>query len=99
MGKTRGHGTRKGGASSGRSRGGRGFRPATEAAASDYDEDSEEEKTTKVRVKRDGELKHGVAFTNLLRIALQCLWRWQEPLSHDCTVMVWGAVLVLPVHS
>ena len=57
MGKTRGHGTRKGGASSGRARGGRGKRPATEAAASDYSgSESEDEKVAKVKVKRDGEL-------------------------------------------
>jgi hypothetical protein len=57
MGKTRGHGTRKGGASSGRARGGRGKRPATEAAASDYSgSESEDEKVAKVKVKRDGEV-------------------------------------------
>lgn len=56
MGKTRGHGTRKGGASSGRARGGRGWRPANDAAASDDSgSESEEERVTKVKVKRDGE--------------------------------------------
>lgn len=56
MGKTRGHGTRKGGAASGRSRGGRGWRPATDAAASDYSgSESEEEKVVKTKVKREGE--------------------------------------------
>lgn len=55
MGKTRGHGTRKGGAASGRARGGRGKRPATEAAASDYSgSESEEEKVAKPKVKREG---------------------------------------------
>lgn len=56
MGKTRGHGTRKGGASSGRARGGGGWRPANDAAASDESgSESEEERVTKVKVKRDGE--------------------------------------------
>lgn len=60
MGKTRGHGTRKGGASSGRSRGGRGGgRPAKDGAASDFESGSDsdrgaEDKTAKV--KRQGEL-------------------------------------------
>ncbi len=60
MGKTRGHGTRKGGASSGRSRGGRGGgRPAKDGAASDFESGSDsdrgaEDKTAKV--KKQGEL-------------------------------------------
>jgi len=55
MGKTRGHGTRKGGASSGRSRGGRGGgRPAKDGAASDFESGSDsdrgfEEKKEKVK--------------------------------------------------
>lgn len=54
MGKTRGHGTRKGGAASGRSRGGRGGgRPAKDGAASDFesgsDSDSNSEKVMKVK--------------------------------------------------
>lgn len=55
MGKTRGHGTRKGGAASGRSRGGRGGgRPAKDGAASDFESessssDSGNEKVMKVK--------------------------------------------------